>query len=189
MMNEGKKRFPREVAVGAAREICARLKPVTQRLIVAGSLRRREALVGDVEILYVPMTERRQFDLFSERDFDLAHEEIQEMLADGTVEKRGNILGTHTWGTKNKLARHGSGVPVDFFQATEANWWNYLVCRTGPAKGNMRLAEAAKAKGFKWNPYGEGFTDLKSGRVIAMESEKAVFEFVGLPYFEPWERR
>lgn len=36
------------------------------------------------------------------------------------------------YGSKNKLMRHrASGIPVDLFSATTANWFNYLVCRTG----------------------------------------------------------
>jgi len=49
-----KPKHPRADALVVAREMCAELRPVTERLIVAGSLRRRKELVGDVEILYVP---------------------------------------------------------------------------------------------------------------------------------------
>jgi hypothetical protein len=48
-----------------------------------------------------------------------------------------------------------TGIPVDLFAATEDNWWNYLVCRTGPADSNahrdgrpsvrMVLARASRA--------------------------------------------
>ena len=36
-----------------------------------------------------------------------------------------------------------SGIPVDFFATTEEAWFNYLVCRTGPAELNTRIASAA----------------------------------------------
>lgn len=50
------------------------------------------------------------------------------------------------WGEKNKLAVHvRTGIPVDFFAATEANWWNYLVCRTGGEQNNIAIASHLSA--------------------------------------------
>jgi DNA polymerase/3'-5' exonuclease PolX len=84
--------------------------------------------------------------------------------------------------------RHvASGIPADLFAATRENWWNYLVCRTGPADSNMRICMGAQARGWKWNPYGAGFSDPE-GNVRVMDSERAVFDFVGLPYREPEAR-
>ena len=184
-----KPRFDRAAALPVARELCQALEPVTSRLIVAGSLRRRKATVGDVEILFVPRTERRQVDLLHSHEFDLAGERIDALLAEGVLEMRPNIAGGTSWGGKNKLAIHvASGIPVDLFTASEANWWNYLVCRTGPAESNLAIATAAQAKGWKWNSYGAGFTHLGSSERHAVASEAEVFEFVGLPFREPWER-
>jgi len=91
------------------------------------------------------------------------------------------------YGRKNKLMLHrATGLPVDLFAATEDNWWNYLVCRTGPADSNMRICTAAQSKGWKWNPYGAGFS--RDGKVVAMTSEQEVFAFVGLPYTNPEHR-
>jgi hypothetical protein len=83
-----KTRWSRDEALPVAAELCRRLKPVTERLIVAGSLRRRRAAVGDVEILYIPRTEDRPADLFRTQTFSLADEEINAMLAEGIIEKR-----------------------------------------------------------------------------------------------------
>lgn len=186
--NSGKVRFDRAEALPVAREICNRLKPVCERLIVAGSLRRRKDRVGDVEILYLSRIETRPDGLFETRSVALAEEEIARMILDGTLSKRENKTGGVAWGSKNKLAQHRCGVPVDLFAATAESWWNYLVCRTGPAESNTRIASEAKRRGYQWNPYGAGFTHLEDGSVIAMNSEPAVFAFVGLPYREPWER-
>jgi len=86
------------------------------------------------------------------------------------------------------LAVHvGSGIPVDFFTATEENWFNYLVCRTGSAENNIEIAKAAQAKGWMWQPYGKGFID-KSGEWHQPKSEEEVFTLVGLPYLAPKDR-
>lgn len=188
-----KKRWPRAQALDVARELCAALKPVCERLIVAGSLRRMKEDVGDVEILFVPRFEQRMVDMFESGQFNLAEEVIQRLLDGGVLAKRPSATGGFAWGEKNKLALHRGGMPVDLFTATTGNWWNYLVCRTGPADSNTRIAMAAQAKGWKWNPYGVGFS--RGGALAGdhethvVTSEEDVFTFVGLPFLEPKDRK
>lgn len=182
------RKWDRTLALPVAKELCDRLKPACSRLIVAGSLRRRKAAVGDVEILYVPLLEERPGDLFSTEMVSLAEEEICRMIGDGTLSARPLANGRTAWGEKNKLALHRSGIPVDLFRTTDEAWFNYLVCRTGPAESNTRIATEAQRRGWQWNPYGAGFTNLETGDVTPMDSEEAVFRFVGLPYKQPWER-
>ena len=183
-----KVRFPRTEALEVARELCAALKPACERIIVAGSLRRKKPSVGDVEILFVPRFEMRMADMFEKVRVSVADEVISTLVSNGRLSTRPSKLGSVSWGPKNKLARHHGGIPVDLFTATDENWWNYLVCRTGPADSNARIARHAQDRGYKWNPYGSGFTRLSDGVVIPMESERAVFDFVRLPYREPADR-
>ncbi len=181
-----KVRHPRAVAIAVARELCGLLEPVTSEMKVAGSLRRMKRQVGDVEIIFIPRIETRPEGLFDTRTVDLAAEAIDKLLDRGVLAKREGESGHTGWGPKNKLAVHAaSGIPVDLFTATEENWWNYLVCRTGPKESNEAIAKAAKARGWQWNPYGPGFTALTGRETRAMGSEQEVFAFVGLPYNEP----
>jgi DNA polymerase/3'-5' exonuclease PolX len=183
-----KVRYPRSDAMAVAKELCAALKPVTEKLVVAGSLRRRKPMVGDVEILFVPKMIEVKFDLFNTLKVSAADAYLEQMLKAAVLKKRLNAKGHSMWGEKNKLAVHvSSGIPVDLFTATEENWFNYAVCRTGGAQTNVRICEAAQARGWKWNPYGPGFTD-HLGETRKVTSELDVFEFVGLKYLEPWER-
>ena len=183
-----KHRYLRADAEPVARELCEALQPVTTRLCVAGSLRRCSAYVGDIEIVFIPAAEERQVDLFHVEPVDLAAEAINRMVKQGILQKRFSVKGTASWGPKNKLAVHvASGIPVDLFSATEANWWNYLVCRTGPADLNRRICIMAQKKGWTWNPYGEGFTG-PAGQAVAVTSEEEVFAFVGLPFKRPADR-
>lgn len=64
--------------MNVAAELCAALKPVCERLILAGSLRRRKPTVGDVEILYIGKTEVRQdpTDMFASITVNIADEAI-----------------------------------------------------------------------------------------------------------------
>lgn len=171
-----------------AAELCDRLKPFCEHLVVAGSLRRRKAEVGDVEILYIPKFESRPDGLFDRKMVNLVDEELERALRSSVIRKRLNSEGSETWGPKNKLAVHASsGVPVDFFSTTPECWFNYLVCRTGGAESNVRIASAAQRKGWMWHPDKRGFTD-NDGQWQAVRSEEDVFAMVGLPYLQPWER-
>jgi len=186
-----KTKFPRAAALAVAKELCDALRPVTERLIVAGSLRRQKDEVGDVEILFVPKLETVRDGLFDVKQISQVDAVLDRLLAAGVLAKRLNANGSVMWGDKNKLAVHmASRVPVDLFAATEANWFNYLVCRTGPGESNIAIASAAKAMGWQWHPYGTGFSRPvglgTEERVVA--SEREVFDFVGLPFKEPWER-
>lgn len=185
-----KPRFLRADALDVAREMCLELRPACERLLVAGSLRRRKDTVGDVEILYIPKQGMARFGELFEQPKNLADFAIDELLRRFVVKKRRNINGCETFGEKNKLLVHVlSGIPVDLFAATPENWWNYLVCRTGGTGTNTLIANRAKERGYKWNPYGCGFTRLSDDEAIPMDSEEAVFRFVGLRYEEPELRR
>lgn len=190
-----KPRYPHAEAMAVAQQILAILAPACARHIVAGSLRRRKPTVGDIEILYIPRTETfpDPTDLWATMQVDHADEAIAQLERDGILERRKNVNGSEMFGPKNKLMRHVvSGIPVDLFSADTRNWHNYLVCRTGPAQSNTRIATAAQAKGWKWNPYGAGFS--RGGPLagdheeVPMNSEREVFAFVGLPYAEPEAR-
>lgn len=186
-----KPKYPRALAIAAAKEIISHFN--TDRLVIAGSLRRRKEQVGDIEIVYIPKitTHQDRTDLFAADRVtheNLSDNSIQWMVAAHILRPRENVLGRTTWGEKNKLAVHvATGIPVDFFATTEAAWWNYLVCRTGSAETNMRIATSAQEKGLHWHPYNHGFTD-NHGHVLTVTSERDVFTLAGLEYLEPWDR-
>lgn len=180
-----KRRWPRAEAIAVARELCQVMQPVCTRLVVAGSLRRRKQDVGDVEILFVPLIQKRLVDLL-EADVNLAERAIANLLKEGKLTKRPSIAGWTSWGPQNKLAVHAaSGIGVDLFATTEECWFNYLVCRTGSQESNERIASTAQRRGWKWNPTGVGFTKLENGEIFRVKSEEDVFRFVGLPYLKP----
>jgi len=183
--------FPRVIALRVAEKYLAGLIGVTTQRFIVGSVRRQKPFVKDVEILFIPRTERRpsRADMFTVEDFDLAGHWITEQVRLGLLEKRRKADGTVAWGNRIKLAREvESGVPLDFFATTGACWFNQLGCRTGPASLNIEISKRAQARHCMWNPTGPGFTDMETGTVHRMESEEAVFKFVGLPYLKPWER-
>lgn len=187
-----KTKYPRADALAVAKELCDLLKPISDKLIVAGSLRRRKAEVGDVEICYLGKIEPRPdpLDLLGQViPTNLADEFLGQLLARGVLQRRPNVNGGTAWGERNKLAVHvASGIPVDFFQTRPEGWWSLVVCRTGSAAHNEKVCHAAIARRLRWNPYA-GFEDRASGQLLYIpRSEPAVFERVGLPWLDPWQR-
>lgn len=187
-----KQKFPRAEAIAVAKQICDALKPVTQRLVVAGSLRRRKLEVADVEILYVPMLAEQQnstWDLFLAETINHTDRAIAQLESDGVLARRLNVKGSEIYGDYNKLMTHvASGIPVDFFSTTLENWWVSLVIRTGSKEMNLALTTSARKQGRTLHAYGAGTEDFVTGKVTPATSEQHVFELCGVPYREPWER-
>lgn len=180
-----KPKFPRDRALAVSNELKDVLAPFCERIVIAGSLRRGKPEVGDVELLFIPRVESRQADFFSSAPVDLASEKIGQMLASQVLAKRPSKTGVFTWGDRNKLAIHtSSGIPVDLFSTTAANWWVSLVVRTGSKETNLLLTNGAIRLGRTLNAYGCGVTEI-GGNVIPATSEQHVFELCGVPYREP----
>ena len=168
-----------------AREIAEnlkqRLEPVCERIEIAGSIRRRKPKVGDIELLCIPKYGGLSCHI------DLLDQELIDLMHATILGYRFNKLGSRTYGTKNKLMVHiPSGIGIDIFSTDERCWPVALVVRTGGAESNRRIAMAAIKKHWHLQAYGAGFS-TPDGDVVC-KSERDVFEFVDLPYQEPWER-
>lgn len=191
MSGTGQK-FPHEDAMKVAVFLRDVLTPSVERIEIAGSLRRKKKMVGDVELLFIPKTRLKLADMFSvsEAEFaDMADEAINSLEKSGIIKKRLNVNGSSAWGKENKLAVHvKSGIPVDFFATTEAKWWNALVIRTGGERMNLLLTTGANKRGLTLHAYGDGFTRTETGEHIPTFSEEQVFELAGQRYVAP-ERR
>jgi len=173
-----KTRCPLHRAKEVASEILRRLEPACERITIAGSIRRQKPDVGDIELLCIP----KFIDGVDQLD-----REIATLVVQGILGFRRNKLGSKVYGPKNKLMVHlPSGLGVDIFSTDEQCWWVSLVVRTGGETTNKRIAMAAIRKGWHLQAYGAGFS-TPQGDVIC-ESERDVFELVGLRYLEPWER-
>lgn len=189
-----KSTFHRHEAIEVAKELTALLRPLClpEKFICAGSLRRRKMEVGDIEFVMIPELQPRPDpgDLFGRTiPTNLAEEKIAELLTKGHLSKRLKSDGTETWGEQNKLAVHVRiGVPVDFFFANKDNFYSLLVCRTGPKESNIAICTAANRRGLNWDPYAGIRDSLTRDLVFVPRSEKALFDYLNLPYKEPWDR-
>lgn len=183
-----KKKYDRRVVILAAKEVVDAITPACERIIVAGSLRRRKLKCTDAEICYVPTFKTEKDGLFDTKQVNQVDLIIEALIKDGILEKRKNALGSFVFGEKNKLMLHvATRVPVDLFSTTLDCWYSYLTCRTGPSTSNIKIASEAKRRGLKWLPYGRGF-EKADGEIIPIKSEADAFEIVGLKYLHPWLR-
>lgn len=167
-----------EKAQGIAETLKGLLEDTCDRIVIAGSIRRGKPDVGDIELLCIPV--------FID-GVDQLERELKDLIYDGTMALRLSKNGRRTFGPKNKLMIHvPSRIGVDIFSTTEECWPVSLVVRTGGKQTNIQISMAAQEKGYQFHAYGSGFT-TPNGEIIC-RSEREVFEAVGLPYLEPWER-
>jgi len=168
-----------EKAKAIAEDFKKQLSPSCQRIEIAGSIRRRKPEPKDVELLCIPRYRG---------SVNLLDSQITMLMGEGVLALRRNKRGSTAYGPKNKLLVHvESGIGIDVFSTTEECWWVALCVRTGPKDSNIAIAKAAQRRGWRLLAYGSGFS--APGGLLRCDSERDVFELVGLPYKEPWDRR
>lgn len=173
-------RYQRDTALQVAHSLSLELAEYVDKLAIAGSIRREVDKVGDIELLVIP---KMQCDIV-----DMMDRQLRQMIANGKLAYRLNKIGAKTYGPYNKLLIHvGSGIPVDVFSTCHGNWYTSLVVRTGGTENNRMIAAEAIKRGLRFLAYGPGFSRA-DGSVIQCESERQVYETVGLDYREPDER-
>lgn len=194
-----KKKYPVAQAYSLARALVEELAPYCERIEVAGSIRRRAAQVGDIELLCIPKVEQRTLDLFSEvtASDDRLDGKLQEMISAGILEKRGG------YGTENKFLRHiESGIPIDIFSTSADHWGMAFLVRTGPAQWNVRVMSALKELGHEGHAYGRAkYVGVEKPSSITLHrsnwqrqleimcpTEEDVFKVLGWRYVEPEAR-
>ncbi len=119
-MDKPKKKFDRRIALLAAKEVVDAISPACERIIVAGSLRRRKLYASDAELLYIPTFKTEKDGLFDTQQVNQVDLILEKLIKDGIIEKRKNALGSFVFGPKNKLMLHvPTGIPVDFFSVLQ----------------------------------------------------------------------
>jgi DNA polymerase (family 10) len=158
-----------------ANQIAEALQPFCTRLEIAGSIRRQKPWVGDIDIVAEP------------RDDGHSGSELRARVVDGK-----EVIQN---GPQNIHIRLTNGVEVQVFLARPAarnlfeelpsNWGSLLLLRTGSKEHNIWLAQTAKANLMEWRVY-EGL--FRGGKLIASDSEEAIFQALHLPFIPPHQR-
>ncbi len=185
-----RRRWPLAFAEMVAQVLISRMELACHRIEVAGSIRRRRPEVGDIELVCIPL-EVPVRNLLGEvtGHVDALQEATDQLMAEGFLDWRRNASGRPiSAGPKNRYFVHvPSGVPVDVFCTTEAQWAMAMVIRTGPKDLNRKLMIAARKRGMRGHAYGDGFT-LPDGTRLVCRTEQEVFAAVGWPYLPPEAR-
>jgi DNA polymerase (family 10) len=181
-MSSGK--MPLAEARKIADEIVAAIRPFCDRAEVAGSIRRRKEIVGDVEIVAIP------------RDFDGL---VQTLAQFGQHIKPG-VPDVIPWQPKKNAKyirlRLTQGINLDVFCASRDNWGPLFVMRTGSGVG----PDGNPFGGFvphlfkRWKKVSAGgrmtgcMPTTVDGVQLTCEEEEDFFELLGLEWVDPWDR-
>ena len=183
-------RVPLAKARALAAETVDLLSPACARIEIAGSIRRRSADCGDMEIVAVPLVETTATGLFDDEveSVDLLHRRCQELAADGTFECRADTAGRLAFGARYKRLRY-RGFPLDLFVVIPpATWGVIFTLRTGPAAFSHALVTDRRYGGLlpEWARVQDGaIVHRKTREVIPTPEEEDVFRAIGQPYVEP----
>ena len=153
-----------DVADHLASQLAEYLKqvPGVKSVTAAGSLRRGCETVGDIDLLVAGGDAQKISSHF------LKFPEIADVIAHG----------------ENKISVHlKEGIQVDVRMLEESCQGAALQYFTGSKLHNVSLRDRAKRMGFKLNEY--GLFRLEDDQLVVAESEKAIYEHLGLAYIEP----
>jgi DNA polymerase/3'-5' exonuclease PolX len=125
------------------------MKPVCDRIEIAGSIRRGKTEVGDIEIVCIPTP---QMDLFGKkggRDVvpELFTLQLRQMQSHGwitSIEKDGPRWKRLQWRPPGCAAT----IPLDLFITTPACWGVIFAIRTGPSTFSKQLVTPRSKNGF-----------------------------------------
>jgi len=161
-LNQHSGRLPLGAVLDLARELEARLGelPGVERAAVAGSIRRRKELIGDLDFLVIARRPETVMDFF------VSLPEVTHVYGKGTTKT---------------MVRLNTGMDADLRVVQPESWGAALNYFTGSKHHNVALRRIAIEKGYKLNEYGV-FAGEQS---IAGRSEEEVYEALGLAYVPP----
>jgi DNA polymerase/3'-5' exonuclease PolX len=160
------------------------LLPVCERIQVAGSVRRRQERVGDIELVAIPRYEPAG--LFGDQRTNALWAHLH---ASGAYHF---TKGDHPDGRYYQLALTAHpDLQVDIFLAQPENWGLTLLVRTGSAAFSTAiLARWKRMQGLGREQPGSvnGRLVTRSGQVVPTPEEETIFHLLGMDPVEP-ERR
>jgi DNA polymerase (family 10) len=158
------KRTPLGVALPVAREVIAYLRELTdaQDLTAAGSVRRQEPTVGDVDIVCTSLNADAVVRAFT------SWERAEAVLAEGP--------------TKASIWLSG-GLQIDLRVLPAHLYGNLLQHFTGSREHNIQFRELAVRKNLRVSE--NGIVDLTDGRTIVCRTEEEVYATLGMAYIPP----
>jgi DNA polymerase (family 10) len=138
------------------------LKPDIEKVAIAGSLRRKQDTVGDIDLIAISEEPEKAISYFT------GIEKAEEILESGT--------------TKASIIYPGN-FRVDLRVVSRESYGSMLQHFTGSKEHNIHLRKLALSKGYSLNEY--GLTDENSGELTKFSSEEKLYDELGLGYLQP----
>lgn len=155
-------RFVLGFAMPMIGEIEQRLKNLkeVEKIAIAGSVRRRQETIGDVDILIISGKPKAVMDFFV---------------------KMPEVIHIYARGQTKSAVKINNGMDADLRVVPEESYGAALNYFTGSKDHNVVLREIAVKKGYKLNEYGL----FRGARQIAGRTEEDLYKALGMDYIEP----
>ena len=176
-MSEGK-RIPRDEALALANQVMDTLRPVCERIEIAGSLRRMNPDVGDIEIVCIP-------------------ELIKDLLGEGfrASSSLARLISYEPWYMHGvKGGEHYQQYcldlcNLDLFITTPEQWGMIYMIRTGSADFTRRMVTPRSKGGLMPSNLNVSEGRLWQGeRALETPEEDDIFRIYNMAFIEPWKR-
>ncbi|MGI9433074.1 MAG: helix-hairpin-helix domain-containing protein [Myxococcota bacterium] len=166
IQRRGNDRLPGKKALPIAEKLRAALErdPSVEKCSIAGSLRRGEPTVGDIDLVAASSDPAA----------------IAARLLD-----RPEVDYVYSHGPQRVSVRVKPGVDVDLRTVNPRSFGSALLYFTGNRAHTVALRRLALAQGLRLNEYGL----FRGPRRIAGETEREIYESLSLPYLAPELRR
>ncbi len=148
--------------IGLSKKILEEIKPYSRRIMVVGSIRRKEKNPVDIDIVLIPKTEENK-------------EKIEVLLR-----KKGRFLQ----GGEKRASFRIEGVKVELYYTVPEEWGAALLAYSSEFGASIGLRVVAKKKGFKLNQHGL----FRKGKRIAGKTEEEIYHALGRPWKSPEKR-
>lgn len=188
-------------ALSIAQNLVEALTPSCEQIQIAGSLRRGNPEVKDIEIVAIPKLEIEQVvDMFGH-----VLETYEISTLDYMLELQLHSIAwnkdeeTKRWGPRYKRLRHiTTGICCDLFITDKIRWGYQITIRTGPWDFSKAIVTLALRRGWHFSNSllhkhakhnNKPCDRMAACPFVAMaREEKDVFEFLDLPWCEPADR-
>lgn len=174
METKQKKSVALSLATFKANALLGLLSPFCQKIEIAGSIRRKRNLVGDIEILAVPVYSNFNFGLFSNPS------QLNELKKYVTrafeCEKSG----------EKYIRFEYKGIPVDLFMTSLQDWGRMMAIRTGPESHSKAIAKQWVRLGY--HGIDGRLVHDRTGEIPEFLTEKAFYQFLNWPHIIPEAR-
>jgi len=165
MMKKAPGRIPLEAIVPIANKVIKQLKPYVNKIIVAGSIRRKKPAIRDIDILATSKNPDKVIDIFTKM------KDVKRVLGKGS--------------TKSTIILK-NGIQADLRIVPEKSFGAAVCYFTGNKEYNIKLRQLAIKKGYKLSEY--GLFDRKTGKFVAGRTEKEIYAKLGMKYIPPEKR-